>query len=157
MLAILLVALGFAYSKHCEVESLKAKNEELIETKGRYEAHKMFTAEKVEAVKLSGETQLANTNQWMDIVKSFKDSLADSRVDSAEKEATCSKRLENLRQQFSSVQNNVTELVKMKKKVSVQAKFCNDQLLGYKSLLNEERGKLAECKRQYNTCWWCSK
>ena len=109
-------AIGIAYNKHCEVESLKAKNEELIETKGRYEAHKMFAAEKVEAVKLSGETQLANTNQWMDIMKSFKDSLADSRVESAEKEATCSKRLENLRQQFSSVQNNVTELVKMKEK-----------------------------------------
>ena len=148
MLAILVVAVGFAYSKHCEVESLKAKIEELIETKGRYEAHKKFVVEKEEAIKMSSETHLANTNQWMDIIKSFKDSLADSRVDSAEKEATCSKRLENLRQQFNSVQNNVTELVKMKERASMQAKYCNDQIEAYKTHLNEEKSKLAECKRQ---------
>lgn len=116
---------------------LRAKNEELIETKGQFEAHKVFATGKE-------STQLATTNQWMDMMKSYRDLLAGSQEDSAKKE----KQLNKLRQEFDSVQKKVIELVKQKERASVQGNIYNDQL-------HEKRVELAACKRQLDKCWWC--
>ena len=155
LVIILALAVGYAYSKYSEVEILKTKNEQLTETKGHCEAHKMFVVEKEDAVKKSSETHLANTDRLMNMLMNAQDSLANSRGDSVKNEEKCSKQLEKLRREFSSVQKNMTELVKLRERASMQANMYSDKLEWYKVALNEEKGKLAECKRQYNRCWWC--
>ena len=68
---MLTVAVGYGYNKYsAEVEILKANNKYLVETKGCCEAHQMFVAEKEEAVKLSSETHVANTDRLMNMFKS---------------------------------------------------------------------------------------
>ena len=105
LVVILAVAVGYGYSKYSEVQLLnsevelfKAKNEQLIETKRRSEAHML----KEKAMKLTSETHVANTaDRLMNMLKSVQDSMADSRGDS----------VKDLRQELRSVRDGITELV----------------------------------------------
>ena len=148
LVILLAVSVWHAYSKNSEVELLKTKNEKLIETKGRCEAREMFISEKEEAVKQSSETHVANTDRLMDMLKDVQDSLVISRGDSVKREEECSK-------QFSALRDNLTELVKKKERLTMQVSLFSEKLQACKTSVQDGEAKLAECKRQYNRCWWC--
>ena len=119
LVAVLTVSVGYAY---VELDALKAKNELLIETKGRFETYKMFIDKK-----LSNETQVANTGRLMDMLMHAQDSLANSRGDFVDKEKQCSKQQHNLHKKNELLLQENVKMIIEREKTLQNLKLCYEQ------------------------------
>ena len=143
MILLAVVAGLYIYNKSCEmealrtqVETLRTQNQELNEIKGRYEAQKMFMDEKV-----SSSNQVSNMDRVLTMLEKYQNEMGDKFKNVEEKEKKCSEHLDSLHHDLTTIQSNITELVRQRERAVMQANLYSDKLQACKNSL------AAKCER----------